>query len=479
MIATVLRTTAGIPSSLEGVLARLPASLVDQNRAHAASSLSNLINCDGEHAKRQSRGLGVVRAGVQDVECLGQQRGKVIVIRVHDDPSSPASLQPERTGNVCSRPAEIDRPANAEGQLDPQPLERHRPVLALRSPLARLGADSGRAVGQDHRGLDLVAILPPRTRSPRHPDLTLRWPGPRDRARRDDRPLRRVPLSVRVFHEVGHSGRQLYSLASTIDSISASSVLAKLVAALEQTGQRAPLLLALVQAVTLGQFWCSAAGVRRALLISRPAPPAPCLDAPAPACSEVDPEVRRMARPRWRRLTITAVKSAVAIVVLWAVGRHVLRTYGDLRGQSESLHFEPVWLVAGGLSLSGGPPRPAPCSTSGFCGRSSTPIGFVPAWRAYIVSHLGKYVPGKAMVVVSAIRHGRPVWRPGVDGGDRDVLRDAGHDGAGRPGRGGRVRSGGSRRIRSSSRSAALGRVAASGVSDRRARRGWGWAWCF
>ena len=60
-----------------------------------------------------------------------------------------------------------------------------------------------------------------------------------------------------------------------------------------------------------------------------------------------------MARPRWRRLAITAVKSAVAIVVLWAVGRHVLRTYGDLQSRSESLHFEPLWLVAGGRSLSG------------------------------------------------------------------------------------------------------------------------------
>ena len=31
-----------------------------------------------------------------------------------------------------------------------------------------------------------------------------------------------------------------------------------------------------------------------------------------------------MARPRWQRLTITTVKSAVTLVVLWAVGRHVL-----------------------------------------------------------------------------------------------------------------------------------------------------------
>ncbi len=60
-----------------------------------------------------------------------------------------------------------------------------------------------------------------------------------------------------------------------------------------------------------------------------------------------------MARPRWRPLAITAVKSAVAIVVLWAVGRHVLHTYSDLRARSESLHFDPFWLLVGGRALSG------------------------------------------------------------------------------------------------------------------------------
>ena len=37
-----------------------------------------------------------------------------------------------------------------------------------------------------------------------------------------------------------------------------------------------------------------------------------------------------MARPRWKRTTIAAVKAVVAVVVLWAVGRHVLRTWNDL-----------------------------------------------------------------------------------------------------------------------------------------------------
>ena len=37
-----------------------------------------------------------------------------------------------------------------------------------------------------------------------------------------------------------------------------------------------------------------------------------------------------MARPRWQRFTIRAAKSAVTLVVLWAVGRHVVRTWHDL-----------------------------------------------------------------------------------------------------------------------------------------------------
>ena len=56
-----------------------------------------------------------------------------------------------------------------------------------------------------------------------------------------------------------------------------------------------------------------------------------------------------MARPRWQRLTKQAVKSAVTLLVLWAVGRHVLRTWNDLRDHRRSFHFEPGWLIGAGL----------------------------------------------------------------------------------------------------------------------------------
>jgi glycosyltransferase 2 family protein len=106
-----------------------------------------------------------------------------------------------------------------------------------------------------------------------------------------------------------------------------------------------------------------------------------------------------MARPRWQRLAIKTVKWTVTVVVLWAVARHVLRTWTDLRDQSRSFHFEPGWLIVSGILYIAGLVA---------CGRfferilraSATPVRLFPAVRAYLVSHLGKYVPGKAMVVV-------------------------------------------------------------------------------
>jgi len=106
-----------------------------------------------------------------------------------------------------------------------------------------------------------------------------------------------------------------------------------------------------------------------------------------------------MARPRWKRRTIAAVKAVLAVVVLWAVGRHVLRTWDDLGEKRVALRFEPAWLVGSGVLYLAG------LSAYGrFYERvlqaSPGPIGLAPALRAYVVSHLGKYVPGKAMVVV-------------------------------------------------------------------------------
>jgi glycosyltransferase 2 family protein len=110
----------------------------------------------------------------------------------------------------------------------------------------------------------------------------------------------------------------------------------------------------------------------------------------------------RMAWPRWKRSAKLAVKTVLAVVVLWAVGRHVAKTWGDLQSHGQTLHVEPAWVVAAaalylaGLTICGA-----------FFGKvmnaSPTPISAAAAIRAYLISHLGKYVPGKAMVVVMRV----------------------------------------------------------------------------
>ncbi|MGC8640105.1 MAG: lysylphosphatidylglycerol synthase domain-containing protein [Isosphaeraceae bacterium] len=106
-----------------------------------------------------------------------------------------------------------------------------------------------------------------------------------------------------------------------------------------------------------------------------------------------------MALPRWKVWLKRAVKAAVAVLVLWAVGRHVSRNWHDIRQHDVALRVQPGWLVASGFLYLAGL-----CCSGRFYGgvlqASSTPIGMAPAVRAYLISHLGKYVPGKAMVVI-------------------------------------------------------------------------------
>jgi hypothetical protein len=104
-------------------------------------------------------------------------------------------------------------------------------------------------------------------------------------------------------------------------------------------------------------------------------------------------------RRRAKSLVKIAVKSIIAVAVLAAVGGHVRKTWRELASHRETLHLDagslalavPFYLT--GLGLFGG-----------FYARilrfSPTPMPVLPALRAYYISHLGKYVPGKALVVV-------------------------------------------------------------------------------
>jgi glycosyltransferase 2 family protein len=114
--------------------------------------------------------------------------------------------------------------------------------------------------------------------------------------------------------------------------------------------------------------------------------------------SDPDPRDAKNVRRRW----IAVLKAALGVLVVWAVGRHVVRTWYDLHSQGREVRIDVAWMgVALVLYIAG-------LSAFGvFFWRimkvSPTPVAMAPALRAYLISHLGKYVPGKAMVVLMRV----------------------------------------------------------------------------
>jgi hypothetical protein len=106
-----------------------------------------------------------------------------------------------------------------------------------------------------------------------------------------------------------------------------------------------------------------------------------------------------MNRVRWRKRLILAIKVAATVVVLWGVGRYVLRTWDDLRRHELVLQVSPAFLALSGLLYLVGLFLCA-LFYDDVLRASPSPIPRLAAVRAYVISHLGKYVPGKAMVVV-------------------------------------------------------------------------------
>lgn len=109
-----------------------------------------------------------------------------------------------------------------------------------------------------------------------------------------------------------------------------------------------------------------------------------------------------MGRPRGYRWLKPVVKATVGILVLVAVTRHVWRTWDDLRARGGPPRLDAPWIALAialylvGLSLFG-------LYFVRVMGASATPVGVFAGWRAYLISHLGKYVPGKALVVVMRV----------------------------------------------------------------------------
>jgi len=108
-----------------------------------------------------------------------------------------------------------------------------------------------------------------------------------------------------------------------------------------------------------------------------------------------------------KRAVIRVLKLVIAAVVLVAVGRHVAGVLAAIRGRGMAVRFGAGWLIAAGVLYLAG---------LAACGRfyervvrsGGGSLGLLPALRAYLVSHLGKYVPGKAMVVVVRVALSTP-----------------------------------------------------------------------
>jgi uncharacterized membrane protein YbhN (UPF0104 family) len=102
-----------------------------------------------------------------------------------------------------------------------------------------------------------------------------------------------------------------------------------------------------------------------------------------------------------RRWLLLALKLVIVALLLWGIRKTLVVAFDKLaeKRAEQAFHFQPGWLAAaGGLYLLG----ILPCGL--FWRRSLRAVGHPAGWlstlRAYYIGHLGKYVPGKAMVVV-------------------------------------------------------------------------------
>jgi uncharacterized membrane protein YbhN (UPF0104 family) len=112
------------------------------------------------------------------------------------------------------------------------------------------------------------------------------------------------------------------------------------------------------------------------------------------AGGEVAVEFRPPDRKVWLKF---ALKVAVVALVLWGVRRTLLEAVAGIRQQDWQL--QPAWLIASGVLYL------AALLPSGlFWRRLMLALGAAPTvaqtLRSYYIGHLGKYVPGKAMVIV-------------------------------------------------------------------------------
>ncbi len=106
--------------------------------------------------------------------------------------------------------------------------------------------------------------------------------------------------------------------------------------------------------------------------------------------------------PNVRKTLKIAVKTIVGIVVVAATAIRLRSSWNDLVSRGETPTIDWSWFSIAAVAYLLG------LLAFGFYYRlilnaSAAPIGLLAAERAYLISHLGKYVPGKALVVVMRV----------------------------------------------------------------------------
>lgn len=98
-----------------------------------------------------------------------------------------------------------------------------------------------------------------------------------------------------------------------------------------------------------------------------------------------------------KKWLLRAAKLLVVALVIWAVHKTLYQAWDQLH--EHQWHFEFPWLIAGGVLYLAGM-APAALFWHLVLRALGQPSRFWATFRAYSIGHLGKYVPGKAMVVV-------------------------------------------------------------------------------
>ena len=102
-------------------------------------------------------------------------------------------------------------------------------------------------------------------------------------------------------------------------------------------------------------------------------------------------------KPKLKKWAFLTLKLLIVVVVIWALRRTLLEGLEQLR--SEQWSFDPFWLIISGLLYLLGL-LPAGLFWRHVLRKMGQEPRLGETLRAYYIGHLGKYVPGKAMVVI-------------------------------------------------------------------------------